>query len=66
MKLLLYSGKQYSMSMTAGPSPCCRMLSTWLLVSPTVEMPSIWCSRSPDARKSDAGPYALMAVTIGG
>lgn len=31
-----------------------------------VEMPSIWCKRSPAAKKSEAGPYAFMDAITGG
>lgn len=31
-----------------------------------VEMPSIWCKRSPGAKKSEAGPYAFIDAMTGG
>lgn len=52
--------------MTAGPSLCNKILRTWLLVRPMVEIPSIWWIRSPGARKSEAGPNAFIVAIIGG
>lgn len=63
---LLYSGKLYSISMTAGWSPFKSKFKTWLFVKPIVEMPSIWWIRSPDARKSTAGPNVFNELIIGG
>lgn len=64
--LVLYSGKQYSISTTAGWSPFRRRFKTWLFVNPMVEMPSIWWMRSPGVRKSAAGPNVFSALIIGG
>lgn len=63
---VLYSGKQYSISMTAAWSPLSNKFKTWLFVNPMVEMPSIWCIRSPGAKKSAAGPNEFNALIIGG
>lgn len=63
---LLYSGKLYSISMTAGWSPFKSKFKTWLFVKPMVDMPSIWWIRSPDARKSTAGPNVFNELIIGG
>lgn len=64
--VILYSGKQYSISTTAGWSPFSSRFKTWLFVNPIVEMQSIWWIRSPGARKSAAGPSVFSALIMGG